>query len=245
MHVVALLKCEMFDLEVGGRKGSISDIFPAWNAHDRFGLVIDSPLGGLGATYLIQIAITSFYDIKPSRRVERKIYPEIYALHSGKGYGAHAAFDFWPQRREKILPDGPRTVLDAINDCGITRLAVPERLPQEVEHRPKEEDAALDRIVTAVAYSPSGRVARPDFTVSGNDKRTEYNPGRVLRPRVVRQPAPQHTGVPVKEVDPSYQTGYWKGMPTSAQRSAEPPNGGATPSETDRVSLPKVIASFL
>ncbi|TJV78875.1 MAG: hypothetical protein E5X84_36810 [Mesorhizobium sp.] len=168
-------------------------------------MVIDSPLGGLGATHLLQIAITSFYDIKPSRRAERKIYPEIYALHSGKGYGAHTAFDFWPRRREKILPDDPRTVLDAINDCGITRLAVPDRLPQDIEHRPKEEDAALDRIVTAVAYSPSGRVGRPDFIVSGNDKRTEYNPGRVLRPPVVREPAPQHRGVLIKEVDPSYR----------------------------------------
>ncbi|RWE06186.1 MAG: hypothetical protein EOS23_31720 [Mesorhizobium sp.] len=65
------------------------------------------------------------------------------------------AFDFWPRRREKILTDDPHTVLDAINDFGITRLAVPDGI--EIEHRPKEEDAALDRIVTAVAYLPSGR----------------------------------------------------------------------------------------
>ncbi|MER9217117.1 hypothetical protein NKI54_35035 [Mesorhizobium sp. M0663] len=195
----------MFDVEIGGRKGSIADVFPNWHAHDRFGLVIDSPLGGIGATHLLQIAITSFYDVKPSRRAERKIYPEIYALHSGKGNGTHAPFDFWPQRREKILPGDQRTVLDAINDCGITRLAVPDRLPQDIKHRPKEEDAALDRIVTAVAYSPSGRVGKPDFTITGNDKRTEHNPGRVLRPLIPREPALQASGMPVKEVDPTYR----------------------------------------
>ncbi|WP_192385040.1 hypothetical protein [Mesorhizobium silamurunense] len=153
----------------------------------------------------MQIAITCFYDVKPTRRAEHKIYPEIYALHSGKGHGAHAAFDFWPQRREKILTGDPRTVLDAINDCGITRLAVPEGGPREIEHRPKEEDAALDRIVTAVAYSPSGRVGRPDFSIFGLDRRTEYNPSRVLRSGIVPQPASNQGAVPIKEADPSFR----------------------------------------
>lgn len=206
MHVIALLKSNMFDVELGSRRGTIADVFPDWHAHDRFGLVIDSPLGGLGATHLLQIAITSFYDVKESRRVERKVYPEIYAFHVGKGHGTHAPFDFWPQRREKIVGGDHCDLLDAINDCAITRLAIPARPSRGLVHRPKEEDAALDRIVTAVAYSPTGRVAAPDFAIAGNDRRTEHNPMRVLRPLVPGEPVlPAKGGIPVKEIDPSYR----------------------------------------
>ncbi|RUX90258.1 MULTISPECIES: hypothetical protein [unclassified Mesorhizobium] len=207
MHVVTLLKANMFDVEIDGKPASIAEALPDWNPHDRFGLVIDDALGGIGATHLLQIAITSFYDVKPSRRTELTVYPEIYAFHIGKGYGAHAPYDFWPARREVITSRDHREVLDAINDRGITRLAVPDRQPQEVVHRPKEVDAALDRIVSAFVYSPSGRVSDPDLVISGNDRRTEYNPNSALRPRYYRQPAGfgfdgSQAG---QEVDPSYQ----------------------------------------
>jgi hypothetical protein len=209
MHVATLLASKMFDVEIDGQPASIADALPDWNPHDRFGLVIDESLGGVGATHLLQIAITAFYDVKPSRRRELKIYPEIYAFHIGKGHGAHAPYDFWPARREVILSTDHREILDAINDRGITRLAVPDRQPRDIQHRPKEEDAALDRIVSAFAYHPSGRVSNPDIVISGNDKRTEYNPGRVLRP-VYPDPKPVAVATPkrlVKETDPSY--GEW------------------------------------
>ena len=206
MHVATLLASEMFAVEIEGRPASIAEALPDWNPHDRFSLVIDESLGGVGATHLLQIAITSFYDVKPSRRRELKIYPEIYAFHVGKGHGAHAPYDFWPARREVMLSTDPREILDAINDRGITRLAVPDRPPRDIQHRPKEEDAALDRIVSAFAYHPSGRVTNPDIRIAGNDKRTEYNPGRVLRPVYAATPRPA-AATPkrlVKETDPSY-----------------------------------------
>lgn len=207
MHVADLLFANMFEVEVDGRPAGISDVFPDWNVHDRFGLLIYGPLGGLGATHLLQIAITSFYDVKPTRRTEHKIYPEIYALHVGKGWGAHTDFDFWPPRREPILSDDPRDVLDAINDRGITRLAMPERPARKIIHRPKEEDAALENLVTTIAYSPTGRVSRPDFSIKGIDRRTESNPKRVLRPIVIT-PAmveqAKRSGMALKEVDPEF-----------------------------------------
>jgi hypothetical protein len=205
MHVVSLLRSSMFDVSVAGRPGTIDDVFPEWREHDRFGIVIDGPLGGLGATHLIQVAITSFYDVKEMRRTRRPIYPEIYAFHVGRGQGAHAPFDFWPQRREKIVTGDHRDLLDAINDCAVTRLAVPEGRVGRGSHRPKEEDAALDRIVTAVAYSPAGRVAAPDVAIRGNDRRTEYNPSRVLRPVVPDGAASPAASLPVKEADESYR----------------------------------------
>lgn len=207
MHVLTLLKATMFDIQIGGRPASISEVFPDWHAHDRFGLVIDETLGGIGATHLLQVAMTAFYDVKPSRKTELTVYPEIYAFHVGKPRGAHAPYDFWPARREVILETNDhRVVLDAINDRGITRLAVPDRPIRSVTHRPKEEDAALDRIASAFVYHPSGRVADPDLTIAGNDRRTEYNPDQVLKPFSEERLAamkPSSTR-PVKELDTSY-----------------------------------------
>jgi hypothetical protein len=204
---MTLLKTEMFDISIDGRSASVDDLFPNWNPHDRFGVVIDEAFGGIGATHLLQLAMTAYYDVKPSRRTTLTVYPEIYAFHIGKGFGAHAHYDFWPARKEIVLvTTDHREVLGAINDRGITRLAVPDRPMREVIHRPKEEDAAFDRIASAFVYSASGRTAGADVTITGKDKRTEYNPNQTLRPlaelRVNR--ISSATGRPVKEADDTF-----------------------------------------
>lgn len=205
MHMIHLLASDMFDIRIGGEPSSREAIFPEWTVHDRFGIVIDEPFGGLGATQLIQLAATMFYDAKPSRRAERKVYPEIYALHYGRGYGAHAPFDFWPARREAILDRDPRILLDAINDRGITRLAIPDRPRRHIEHRPKEEAAALDRIVSTILYSPTGRLDAADFSIHGNDPRTEFNPKQVLQLARASPRKPASTASEsIKETDTSY-----------------------------------------
>jgi len=207
MHVMSLLKTEMFDVSIDGRPASARDLFPDWNEHDRFGLVIDEAFGGIGATHLLQLAMTSYYDVKSSRRTTLTVYPEIYAFHIGKGYGAHAHYDFWPARREVILATTDhREVLDAINDRGITRLAVPDRPMRDVVHRPKEEDAAFDRIASAFVYDASGQVAGADVTITGKDKRTEHNPNQTLRPlaELRMNRVSSVTGRPVKEADDTF-----------------------------------------
>jgi hypothetical protein len=205
MHVATLLKPEMFDVSIDGKPASIAELFPDWHVHDRFGLVIDEAFGGIGATHLLQSAMMAYYDIKPSRRTT--VYPEIYAFHIGKGHGAHAPYDFWPARKEVILrTTDHKEVLDAINDRGITRLAVPDRPLRDVVHRPKEEDAAFDRIASAFVYSATGRMSDADAVISGNDKRTEYNPNQTLKPlaEMRAQRVPMVAGRPIKEADDTY-----------------------------------------
>lgn len=207
MHVATLLKADMFDVTVDGKPSSIAALFPDWHPHDRFGLVIDEAFGGIGATHLLQSAMMAYYDIKPSRRTTRAVYPEIYAFHIGKGHGAHAPYDFWPARREVILrTTDHREVLDAINDRGITRLAVPDRPMRDVVHRPKEEDAAFDRVASAFVYSATGRADDADIVISGTDKRTEYNPNQTLKTvaEMRAQRAPAASGRPVKETEDTY-----------------------------------------
>ena len=109
------------------------------------------------------------------------IYPEIYLFHVGRDRN-HSGAHVWPGRKEVVVEDDARVVLDAINDRAITRLAVPDAPPEEVEHEWKEPAAAHDRIVSAYAYSATGRVAEPDILLAGTDPRTEANVKRILDP---------------------------------------------------------------
>ncbi|MCX2684703.1 hypothetical protein OO306_03955 [Pseudomonas sp. DCB_AW] len=81
MHVIDALSSDFYEVECAGQQASMWDVFPDWNAHDRFGIVIYEPLAALGASHLIQMACMCFYDIKPTRRTERKVFPEMFAIH--------------------------------------------------------------------------------------------------------------------------------------------------------------------
>jgi hypothetical protein len=202
MHTISLIKTPMFDVEIDGIRAGVGDVLRNWHLWDRLGLVIDEPLGGLGASHLVQIAITSFYDAAERRRGQLTVYPEIYAFHVGRGWGSHAAFDFWPARREVILSDDPCDLLDAINDRGITRLVLPDRLAGTPQFHPKEFETALDRLAAAFVYDPSGRVRNGDVKITGNHLSTEVNPHRVLHP--VYLDRPKALAKPFKEADSAY-----------------------------------------
>ena len=202
MHTIELLRTEMFGVRIDDVQVAADAVFPEWNSLDRLGVVIDAPLGGLGASHLIQLFITAFYETHPRRRGELKVYPEIYAFHYGRPWGAHAAFDFWPARREVMVSRDPKDLLDAINDRGITRLAVPDRAAGPLDFRPKEVDQARDRISSAFVYAENGRVADGDLTIQGLEKRTEVNPARVIRPVYLDRPIVSDKGF--KESDSAY-----------------------------------------
>ncbi|WP_312934941.1 hypothetical protein [Pseudomonas sp.] len=207
MHVIDALNTAFYEVEAGGIPVASSHVFSDWQPHDRLGIVIYEPLAALGATHLIQLACMCFYDSKPVRRTERKVYPEIFAIHVGGWWGGHGNFDFWPARREIQVPDDPREVLGALNDFAITRLAIPERPVREIVHRRKEEDCALDRLVTAVMYSSSGRVAEPDFTIRSNSRRSERDVLKVITPNALSEQSIAQlnkTAVPVKELDADF-----------------------------------------
>lgn len=184
-----------------GKPATREDLLPDWTPLDRLGVVMTEPFGAVGASHLIQLSITAFYDARPSRRDGRldgvdptSLYPEIFLFHVGAAHGDHSAFDFWPARKEVVVEADPRIVLDAINDRAITRLVVPDADPVEVVHEYKEPAAARDRIATALAYSSTGRVRDPEWTITGLDRRTEMNSTRVLDParRYVSSAAARH-----------------------------------------------------
>ena len=189
MHTARQLDRRQFAVSYDGAPATREDLLPGWGPLDRLGVVVKEPFGAVGAGHLVQLAITAFYDCVPDRRNSRvdgldptAVYPEIYLLHVGGPHGDHSAFDFWPSRKEVLLPPDPRAVLDAINDRGITRLAVPEGPRSAVAHDYQEPAAARERIRDAFVYAAAGRVERPQWAISGLDPVTEANARMILDP---------------------------------------------------------------
>lgn len=166
MHTAFELKRSMITIEVGGLPASRENVLD-WDRRDRLGIVIDSPLGALGAGLLVLLCTTAFYDLEKQRR-RRPLYAPIYLFHVGRGWGFHGEFDFWPDRKEIIVSD-PAQTLPLINSHGITHLAVPEHKSKSSKHRYKEPEDLLDRLKQAFLYGPDGIVNNRSFVLHSSD----------------------------------------------------------------------------
>jgi hypothetical protein len=54
MHVADQVLAEAFEVQIGGERVGPEAVFPDWSRLDRFGIVVTEPLGGLGASLLLQ-----------------------------------------------------------------------------------------------------------------------------------------------------------------------------------------------
>lgn len=194
MHTATQLSESLFAVRLAGQAARRDDVFEGWTPRDRFGIIVHEPFGGVGASHLIQLAITAFYDVQPSRRDTEGTgprgeplaqYADVYLFHVGGAWGDHSYFDIWPSRKEPRVGGDPRDVLDAVLDRAITWLAVPEANPVPAEFFRKDLSEAHERIRGAFAYSPTGRVADADVEVSGLKPITEFNGRQVLYPDAV------------------------------------------------------------
>ncbi len=184
MHTAYDIQSEMFSISLDGATVSRDD-FLDWELRDRFGLVVNAPLGGLGAGLLTMLAITAFYDEPTRKRRKRPLYPDIYIFHVGGPWGAHGGFDFWPDHKDVRVSEDPAEVLRAVNSHGITHLAVPDGIPQKTVHRYKEPEAAVDRIKQCFAYEPSGRATDADIVITADADGVLRNFETTLRPEIM------------------------------------------------------------
>lgn len=174
MHTATELSSTDFTVRVDGRSGSLADILPEFAEPDRVGVVVRHPCGAIGASVLILAAVTAFYDAQRSKSDEFFIYPDYFLFHVGAHLGNHGMLDIWPAHKEVVVADEPEVLVRAINDRGITRLIVEDRAPGDPEFRRESLASARNRIVTAVAYSPTGRVPDADVLVAGNETTESY-----------------------------------------------------------------------
>lgn len=167
MHTAFSLKGSMFEIEMNGQAADREGLLD-WRPDDRLGVVLNSPLSALGASMLIQLVTTAYYDVRPSRR-EAPHYAEIYLFHSGGRYGDFSSFDVVPHR-EVFLPADPDALIEAINDRAITHLAIPDETPRHLTFAWKEPEAARDRIRHCFAYAAQGRTSDADIAITSRDR---------------------------------------------------------------------------
>lgn len=173
MHTAETLTSSSFAITANGREAELADVLPNFGKWDRLGVVVRSPCGALGASGLILAAVTAFYDIQRAESEDFFVYPDYYLFHVGRRLGDHKMLDVFPGHKEVVVEDDPEELLRAINDRAVTRLLVEDTVPQEpILERPTL--ASAWRIVTALAYSPRGRVDRADVLVAGNDATESY-----------------------------------------------------------------------
>jgi hypothetical protein len=183
MHVATQLERSLFNVAVDGTATTREAVLGDWTTLDRFGIIAHEPYGPLGASYLLQLAITAWYDARPGRRhPDDGLYPEIYVFHVGGRWGEHAFFDVYPPRKEVFVDNDPKLVLEAINDRAITHLAVPDRRPERVQHGFKEPMQARDRIARVWAYDSSGRTRDADVAITASSPRADANAKMTLHP---------------------------------------------------------------
>jgi hypothetical protein len=182
MHVADQIFAEAFEVRIAGERVSREAVFPDWSRLDRFGIVVTEPLGGLGASLLLQLAIASFYSVRPDRRASMPVYPEIYLFHIGGPHGDFSYFDFWPPRKEvRVAASQPVSLLEAINAHGITRLAVPlgdigaDGVLRTGPSTWAEQASAMERLRSCFMYASDGHVAGSDVRISSRDPRVHEN----------------------------------------------------------------------
>jgi hypothetical protein len=174
MHTARELSSPDFSIRVEGRAGAIDDVFPDFAERDRLGVVVRHPCGATGASTLILAAVTAFYDVQRAKDEDFFIYPDYFLFHVGARLGDHGMLDVWPAHKEVVVPDEPEELLRAVNDRGITRLLVEDRTPGAPRFERESLASARNRVATAVAYSPTGRLADADVLVGGNDVTESY-----------------------------------------------------------------------
>jgi hypothetical protein len=158
-----------FVFTIDGHTSSLEDIFSGYNKNDRIGVVVRQAGGGMGASALLMAALTRFYDFhRPNLGDEPgklRIYPEFFVFHVGKRHMNHSWMDVWPPHKEVLVEDDPEQILEAINDRGITRLVVEDIAPSSATFLRETISSAKLRIVSALAYSPTGRVDHADVRI--------------------------------------------------------------------------------
>jgi hypothetical protein len=181
MHSSRELRSSLFEITVGGRAVRLVELFDGFDEHDRLGVVIRRPCGGVGASAVITATITAFYDLHRARGPDFFVYPDYFLFHVGRPHGDHARLDIWPSRKEVVVPEEPEQVLAAINDRAITRLVVEDGEPGEPAIEPEALASARARITTCLAYSAYGRVQDADVRIRSNPVSEGYVDG-VLNP---------------------------------------------------------------
>ncbi|MGH2859732.1 MAG: hypothetical protein ACRDMJ_19830, partial [Solirubrobacteraceae bacterium] len=174
MHSSTQLRSDSFAIERDGETARVQDLLPGSSARGRLGIVLREPCGVVGASCLLLAAVTAFYDAQRAISDDFFIYPDYFTFQVGRPLGDHSMLEVWPSHKEVVVDDDAEAILEAINDRAINWLLVPDGEPGRSPAQREALASARSRIAGALAYSSTGRVARADVRIAGNDVTESY-----------------------------------------------------------------------
>jgi hypothetical protein len=191
MHTSRALSSSDFEITVDGRPAALADVLPGFDEHARLGIVVTQDGGAAGASTLILAAVTAFYDRLRATEADFFAYPDYFAFHIGRPRGTLRKLDVFPDHKEPVVADEAETILRAINDRGVTHVLVPDREATRSTQLGREARHSVQRrIKAAIAYSPDGRVARPNLEITGARDAEQFVTAMLGHPREL----PGHDG---------------------------------------------------
>jgi hypothetical protein len=166
VHSSTALALDSFAIDVDGRPGGLEDVWPGFAQGDRVGVVLRDPVGALGASALIALSVTAFYE---SLRVEHgddyHRYADFYLFGAGCEIADYGELDVWPDHKHVVCAPDAESILRAVNDRAITRLVVPDAAPLGGAIERQTRTSAEARLRSAIAYSPTGLADRADLSI--------------------------------------------------------------------------------
>ena len=133
------------------------------------------PCGAVGASALISATITAFYDIQRARGGDFFVYPDYFLFHVGGPLGDHARLDVLPRaQRGGGGGASPRRCSRRSTTAASRGWSSRTARRAGLTWTRGSVASARGRIVTCLAYSPSGRVRDEDVRIAGNDSTEGY-----------------------------------------------------------------------
>jgi hypothetical protein len=169
MHSSTALQMDAFAVEADGRPGGPDDVWPGFDRHDRVGIVLRGPLDALGASALMALSVTAFYDVlRAEHGDDYHRYADFFLFGQDADVADYGELDWWPGHKYVRTGPAAEDVLRAVNDRAITRLVVPAGAPRDGALERQTRTSALDRLRSAIAYDPRGRVEGGDLAITAD-----------------------------------------------------------------------------
>jgi hypothetical protein len=166
VHSSTALAPDAFAIEVDDRPAGLDDVWPAFEEGDRVGVVLRDPIGALGASALIALSVTAFYETLRARHGDDFFrYADFYLFGAGCDIADYGELDVWPDHKHVACAPDAESILQAVNDRAITRLVVPDATPLGGAIERQTRTSAEARLRSAIAYSPTGRVEGADLSI--------------------------------------------------------------------------------
>lgn len=166
MHTLHDLSAGDFRYRSNDRIVERDEVVPRIGVTDRVGIVMGTGAEGLGAANLLLSCVIDFYETLGELKDEFFEYPDFYTFQATADPADYRMFDVYPDHKNVEVAADAESILQAVNDRGITILLVPNRPASEPEIEDITRRSAERTIEHAFLYHSADQLDGNDFEIS-------------------------------------------------------------------------------